>query len=449
MTAHEVPASVPAEGERRAARTMLSAFGWGGSMSAVRMACSFVSIKVTAVVLGPAGLAVIAQFSNFVSLFQGMLGQGLMTGVVRLDAEYGGDAERRRRVRATAARMLVALTVLFGLIMAASAEPVSQWLLADNSHATLIAFAGIAVGAAMVTDLLSGTLNASKEIGLVGVSTIVSTVLGLAIVAPCTYVWGVTGGLWATFAACITSALVTVIVVGRRSRGVRLTDFFGPFDRSECRRLLGFYPMLLVNGALAPLTLILVRDTLAARLGLEAAGLWQATWRLSEAYQTVIVSSTALYFISSLGERLRDPPALRRQVLRALATAAGATALLALPIALLREPIVQVVLSAKFEAVTGMLPWQLVGDVLKMAGWIFGMTLVAMMRTRRFIAFTILSMLCFVGLTRVLVPAVGLDGALWAYAATGLFQVAFGALSLRDLLFLHARDPGGGAPIAP
>jgi polysaccharide transporter, PST family len=433
MTARDLPAT-PLARERRTMRVMLSALGWGGGMAGVRMICSFVSIKLTAVMLGPAGLAVIAQFSNFVSLFQSMLGQGLMTGVVRLDAEYGGDAERRRRVRATAARMLLALAMLFGLVMATLAGPVSQWLLSDSKYAVLIALSCFAVAAAMITDLLGGTLSAAKEISLVGASTMLSTVLGLAIFAPCAYVWGVSGGLWASFAVLIVSALVPAIIVGRHSRGVQLADFLGPFDRTECRRLFGFYPMLLVNGALAPLTLILVRDALVAGLGLDAAGLWQATWRLSEAYQAVIVSSTSLYFIPSLGERLLDPPALRHQLLRTLAMATGSTALLALPIGLLREPIVQVVLSERFHPVAQMLPLQLAGDVLKMAGWILAMTLVATMRTRSFIALTILSTLSFAGFTHAFLPVAGIDGVLWAYVATGVLQVAFGAIALRDLL---------------
>ena len=52
-------------------------------------------------------------------------------------------------------------------------------------------------------------------------------------------------------------------VLHTRSRGVRLRDFLGPFDRDAAARLASFYPMLIVNGALPPLALILVRDTLA------------------------------------------------------------------------------------------------------------------------------------------------------------------------------------------
>ena len=75
---------------------MATAFRWGGSMAAVRLVCSFLSIKVTAVYLGPAGLALVAQYASFLSMFQSMLGQGLVTGAVRLSSEYSDDAARRR-----------------------------------------------------------------------------------------------------------------------------------------------------------------------------------------------------------------------------------------------------------------------------------------------------------------------------------------------------------------
>lgn len=428
-------------------QVMLNAFGWGGSMAAVRMVTSFISIKVTAVYLGPAGLALVAQFSNFVSLLQSMLGQGLTTGVIRLSSEYGDNTLRRRQVLATACRMGLVLAVAISLVLYFAAPYLSAWLLTDQKYEWLIAVAGLAVAAAMVTDVLLGTLSVSKEIGLIGVATIVSTVLGLAIFAPCSYLWGVTGGLWASFVILIVSMLVTMTIIRYRSQGVVLSEFIGPFDRLACRRLLGFYPMLMVNGVLPMLTLILVRDSLVSLLGLEQAGLWQATWRLSDAYQAAIISGTSMYFMPSMGERVNNPLALRLQLLRTLAAATGATALLALTIFLLREPIVRVVFSAQFHEVSRLMPMQLLGDVLKIAGWILSMSLVAVVRTRAFVTLTALAACTFVGVTKALVPSLGLEGVMWAYLATGLVQVVLGLVLLRDML-LPQRVPLADALVA-
>ncbi|MES2090175.1 MAG: O-antigen translocase [Pseudomonadota bacterium] len=428
--------------ERNASQVLISAFGWGSTIAAVRMICSFLSIKVTAVYLGPAGLALVAQYSNFVSLFQSMLGQGLVTGLVRLTAEYGVDSPQRRLVYSTALCMAVVLTLLLCLGLFIAAPLVSNWLLMDQSHAWLIAVTGIAVGAAMISDLFHGAMSVSKEINLIGTVTIISTILSLVIFAPCSFKWGITGGLWASFAVMLISALVTTLVVLFKSKGVRLSEFLGPFDKTQFRRILSFYPMLIVNGMLTPLVLILVRDTLTKEVSLEQAGLWQATWRLSEVYQGAIVSSITLYFMPSMGERVNHPVELRKHIFRTLLIATGTTGALALGIFLLREPIIHIVFHANFQRVGDLLPLQLVGDVLKMAGWILLMSLVAVVRTRSFIGITILASVAFTGLSKWLVPSMGIDGVLWAYVCTGAIQLLCGALALHDVLLPrgHHRD---------
>ena len=422
---------------RVAASALLArAFGWGSAMALVRLACSFLSIKVTAVVLGPAGLVLVAQFAGLVTLLQSMLGQGLVTGSVRQAAACGADREARRRIQATALRMGAALAGVAALVLAAGAGPLAAWLLADRAWAPLIALAALAVAAAIWTDVLHGALGVAKEVGLIARSTIVATLLGLALFAGATHLWGLSGALAASVVNSLGAAAVATATLHWGSRGTALRDFVGPFDRAACRQILGVYPMLIVHGAVTPLALILVRDTLASHLGLEAAGLWQAAWRLSEAYLALIISSVTLVFMPSLGERAGQPLAQRRQILRTLAAATAVTATAAAGVYLLREGIVRVVFSGGFEPVAALMPVQLAGDVLKIAGWILCMALVATLRTRWFVAITLLWAACFVAGTQALAPQLGLHAATWAYLAAGALQTLLAAWALRDLLGL-------------
>ena len=419
-------------------------------MALTRLACSFVSIKVTAVVLGPAGLALVAQFASLVTLLQSMLGQGLVTGSVRQAAACAADTAARRRIHATALRMGAALAGVAALALAVGAGPLAAWLLADRALAPLIALAALAVAAAMWTDVLHGALGVSKEVGLIARSTIAATLLGLALFTGATHLWGLTGALAASVSVFLGAAAVATAVVHWRARGVALRDFVGPFDRAACRQILGVYPMLIVHGAVTPLALILVRDTLATGLGLEAAGFWQAAWRLSEAYLALIVSSVTLVFMPSLGERSGQPQAQRRQILRMLVAATAAVAAAAAVVCLLREDIVRVVLSGRFEPVAALMPVQLAGDVLKIAGWILCMALVATLRTRWFVAITLLGAVCFVAGTRALVPEFGLHAAPWAYLASSALQTLLAAWALRDLLWRPPPDSAAQAlPVAP
>lgn len=407
-------------------------------MAAVRMVCSFISIKVTATYLGPPGLALVAQYSNFVTMFQSMLGQGLVTGMVRLAAEHGAEVSQRRVLFSTALRMGAVMVLLLSIILAAVSPYVAEWLLTDRKYTLLIAFSGVAVAAGVLNDILLGALGVSKELGLIARATIAATVLGLIFFAPLSVVWGINGGLWGTFVAMLLTAVAALAVAKHFSRHVRVSDFLGEFNINECKKILAFYPMLIVNGVLPPLALILVRDSLVAGVGLNDAGIWQATWRLSEVYQAIIISSVTLYFMPSMGERNGRPLELRKQILRTLTTAVVSTAVAALAIFILRDFVVHFVFSSKFADVQLLLPLQLVGDVLKIAGWILGMSLVATVRSSWFIASVFSSSLVFVILTRMLIPGMGIESALWAYIVADLIQISIAVYALRDILFSPA-----------
>ena len=165
--------------------------------------------------------------------------------------------------------------------------------------------------------------------------------------------------------------------------------------------------------------------------------------------KAAIIASITLYFIPTMGEHANNPPALRRHVVRTVLAATGVTATLALGIYLLRAPIVHAVFSASFEPVVHLLPLQLAGDVLKMAGWIFSMALVASMRTAAFITNQVLASVVFLVLTRLLVPGMGVDGVLWAYICTGAVQMLLGAFALRDVLLPARAIVPDSRPAAP
>ena len=422
---------------------ILRSLGWGSAMAGVRLLTSFLSIKVTALALGPGGLVLVAQLTGFIGLCQSMLGQGLVAGAVRLGAEQGADPAQRRQVYATVLRMGAVLVGCWALVVALASPWLAQALLHNAGLAPVIAVAGLSVAAAIFNDLLFGALGVAKQVGLIGRASIGSALLGLLIFAPSAWWWGLQGALWASLSVYVAGLALSIALVAWRSGALHWRDMQGRFDREIARRVLGFFPMLLVNGVLPALTLIVVRDLLASRLGLEAAGLWQASWRLSEACQALVVASVTLHFMPGMGERAHDPEGRRRHVLRTLGGACAVSAALAAALWLGREPAVRLVFSAGFGAVAALLPLQLLGDVLKTAAWILSMALVGTLRTRWFIAALGAYALVFIGVSWQWVPTLGTAGAQWGYVAAAALQGLVAAWALRDVLWR------GAAPALP
>ena len=83
------------------------------------------------------------------------------------------------------------------------------------------------------------------------------------------------------------------------------------------------------------------------------------------------------------------------------------------------------------------MPMQLVGDVLKMAGWTLGFVLVATVRSRWYIAIELVVPLVFIVMARVLGASMGVSGVTMAYVAAGAAQCLMAFVALRDVIFIR------------
>jgi len=410
------------------------AFGFGGAQVAVRLVFGFASIKVTAVYLGPAGLALVAQLGSFISMCQGLLANGAGTAMVRLSAEYGTDTQRLRSLLGSAGRLALMLALAAVVIISIASPWVAQWLLTDSAYLWAIVASALAIAASILNSVMLGALNGRKEVGLVVLSNVASTIVGFIIFVPACIQWGIAGGLVGSALAYVLALPVTVLLL-RRARHIRTTDFLGPMVGQEVKKIAHFYPMLVAHSTLAPLGLILIRDLAGRHLGLDGAGIWQACWRLSEVYLMVVTTSVSLYLMPRLGEVIAVPDSLRREVWRSLKNVAAITASLAFVLFLMREWVVRIVFSSAFDGVAELMPWQLAGDVLRMSAWTLGFVLVALVRSVWYMALEIMVPLAYVVATSWLIGDHGVAGIPWAYCAAEGLHLALGAFALRDVLF--------------
>jgi len=413
------------------------AFSLGTVQALVRLICSFASVKLTAVYLGPGGLALIAQFNNFVSLCQGIVVTGLETATMRLSAEYGTDSERRRRLLATVGKVGLGLGLPTALAMIVASPWLASWLLKDSAYAFVFVIGAIGMLAAILNAVLLAVLTTRGEITRVVASNIFATICGVLVFAPAAMRWGAPGGLYASSTIYLFSLLVTLIILSRTTV-LGLREFIGRLDRAEARRIAGFYPMLVLHAAMTPLSLILIREHVTSQLSLDAAGLWQACWRLSETYMMVVMMSVTTQFMARLGEVVNSPDRLRAEVLKTLGSAVGATAVMAVCIFVLREWIVRIIFTRAFMPVTELMPMQLIGDVLKMTGWTLGFVLVATVRSRWYIAIEIVVPLTFIVAARVLGASMGVSGVTTAYVVAGCVQCTMAFIALRDVIFVRS-----------
>src|SRR3990167_10621524 len=83
----------------------------------IKMMCGFVIAKIIAIFLGPAGLALMGQFQNFIQITQNFSGGMLGHGIVKYIAEYKNDAAQKKEILSSALFISLISSILVGFIL--------------------------------------------------------------------------------------------------------------------------------------------------------------------------------------------------------------------------------------------------------------------------------------------------------------------------------------------
>jgi PST family polysaccharide transporter len=173
--------------------------------------------------------------------------------------------------------------------------------------------------------------------------------------------------------------------------------------------------MGLTSTLTVPVSYMLIREYLVNKLGLEAAGYWQASWKISEVYLMLITSTLSVYYLPRIAE-IRDPAELKREIFSVYKIAMPLVIIGAATIYLLRDLIIHLLFTPDFMPMKELFLWQVLGDVLKIGAWIISYVMLGRSMVRIYVMTEIIFSLSFIALTWLLVRQSGLVGVSMAYA---------------------------------
>lgn len=410
--------------------SLRKALSWSAAQTGVRLCLGVASAKISAVYLGPPGIALVGQLVSLLQLLQGAISTAANTAIVSLTAERHSSPARLYELWATALRIVWALSFAACGVVAVVSVPLSDWLLGDSRYWAALLLCGIAIVIGASESAIASILNGLKQVDLIAKINIGSSVLEVTLFAAMVYFFGLWGGLIGTSAMYVVRILVTVSVAIRTGH-VLPNRLKGHFNRLDARAIFHFYPMLLAQAIALPLAQIVVRNLVIDETSLTTAGHLQSAWRLSDMYVGVMTTALGLYFVAHYSglevgqERAR---VLRTTVLQILALAVVAAG----SVYALRDLIITLVLTKDFLPMGELLPFHLIGDVLKLAGYPLAMALVAERRSAWYISQAGGGPLIFALATMALLPTFQAQAAPMAYAASHLAAFLFMVYAHRE-----------------
>ena len=398
----------------------------------VKMLAGFVSVKVVAVLVGPAGIALMGQLSNFSSIVQTLSTGGINNGITKYIASTKGERGEVRYIR-SAVWIVGFFSLSVGITLLIGSSSFSAWVLKDSTYQSIFIVFGLTISLYAFNTMLVAVLNGYKEFKKYVRVNIVGSLVSLCFSIILSYVYGVYGALLAMVTYQSVVLLVTIQQIASSS-WFRVDHFIGRFDREAVKKLAHYSLMAFVSAATVPVSQLIVRNYTVETISLTQAGIWEGMNRISNMYLMVITSSLSVYYLPRLAE-IKSDVELRNEIFSIYKMVIPFLLLATLGIYGMRDIIITLLFNQEFEGMRELFIYQLLGDFFKICSWLLGYQIIAKSMIKTFLFTEIGFNVSFALLAMGFIDVYGEIGATLAYALNYFLYLGVMVFIFRKLLF--------------
>ncbi|MBL7742111.1 MAG: O-antigen translocase [Chitinophagaceae bacterium] len=400
----------------------------------IRMLTGFISVKVVASTIGPSGIALLGQLTNFSNMLLTICAGGMNTGMTKHIAQYGDSVNKQKLFLSTGFRITAFLSVICGITLIIGAGYFSRSILKDPGYEYIFHIFGATIILYAFNAMLVAVLNGYREFKKYVVVNITGSLTGLLFSVILALNFGIPGALIAAVTYQSVVFFVTLAIV-TSSKWFKWRLFFAGFSKTAAIRLAKFALMTLVSVVAINQSQLIVRSYIA-KTSLDNAGLWEGVNRISTIYLQVITTSLSVYYLPKLSG-LKEKFEIRNEIISVYKLVVPFLLLTSLAIFFFRGLIINILFTEKFQDMEGLFAFQLAGDFFKMITWVLGYVLLAKAMTKTFIIVEIVSCTLFALLSILFIDQYGTIGATMGYAAGFLIQFIIMLFVLRKILFSY------------
>lgn len=341
----------------------------------IKMITSFVSMKVVAVVIGPAGIAMLGQLTNFSTIAMNFASAGINNGVTKYVAEFKNDKEITRSFLSTAFRLTLYCAITLGVLMIILAGYLSRLIMLSNEYRYVFLCFGFTVVFYAINNLLISVVNGFKQFRLFAYINIANSIIGLVFSVVFVLVWGLKGALISTVTFQSIVLVVTLFLL-RKQYWFCWTNFKGKIKKEVLYKYIKYTLASIIFIALTPSVQLFLRRYVISEISEVEAGIWEGMNRISAMYMMIINTSLSVYYIPRLSE-LKTPQELRTEIVKAYKFIIPFTLILFSGIYLFRKFVVYLLFTPAFYPMESLFAWQLSLDFVNTCSFILSYMVIA------------------------------------------------------------------------
>lgn len=399
----------------------------------VKMLTGFVSVKVVASIIGPAGVALVGQLNNFATIAMSLSSGGINNGITKYISEFKNDEGKVRTYLSTALRITVICSLCVGVAMIVLNRLLSRLILQTEEYWYVFLIFGFTILLYALNLMLLSVVNGFKEFKKYVKINIANSVVGLCF----TLVFVLTLGLPGALVSAVTYQSVMLFItmwMVRKSSWAAWSNFKERLNRLASKQYFKYTLMTLTTAATVPISQLLLRSYVISDISPIEAGWWEAMNRLSNMYLMVITTSFTVYYMPRLSE-LSDKYELRREIFKAYKLIVPILIVGFALIYLFRHLIIRILFSPEFLPMENLFIWQLIGDFFKICSWLLAFIMVAKAMSKAYIATEIIFALLYIAFGFVFIRMNGVVGITQAYLLNFVMYMICMIILFRGIIF--------------
>lgn len=389
----------------------------------IKIASTLVISKVLAIIAGPEGVTLMGQLNNGALIIYGIASLAINVGVTKYIAEFEDEPLKQQTIVSNTIKITLIVSLIVSVIIFLFAGQIGHLLFKTYNYITIIKCLSVFITFYTLNNLLLSILNGFKKYKLFIVVNIITSLTTLVITLGLIYFLKVYGAL---LAFCISQSVVILITYFLIHKQIWFKNFkwnilidWNIIKKLASFSLMSFTSMLLGNMVQLANRSILIKNYNSS---LVQAGIWEGMNKISSAYTLIIVTSITISYLPKMSA-IKNYASLHKEILLAYKIVIPFTLISSIIIFFCRNIIIQLLYAKSFGTMNELFIYQLIGDNLRIAGWLIGYLMLAKAFIKTFIAFEFFFSFLLLGLNYILITHYGIKGAVIAYASCYFFYL--------------------------
>jgi PST family polysaccharide transporter len=188
------------------------------------------------------------------------------------------------------------------------------------------------------------------------------------------------------------------------------------------KSLINFSLVSILSIVLLSVSQLVIRDLILSKFSVSEGSYWQILSNFSKIWMAVITGVLSMYFypqIASLSKKI----SVKKEVQTILTIGIPLLSLSFLFVFIFKDNIIRLVYSEDFSDATDYFLYQLIGDVLKTSGLVFGFFLLAKNKLKYYAITEVVFTIVYIVLSYIMTDTTGVKGVFYAYILSYLLYL--------------------------